>query len=110
MPGIDRLFLKAILFYLSTSDETVKADILEWLREGLDDDDSLRIGLPSRDVHSMDDEKCESMARKFLTSLGLILGYARVPMVVCFDQLDAMRDKKFHLILSRANAVRRRPT
>lgn len=90
MPEIDRVFLKCILTYIGTSDRTVKDEILEWLRAGLDDEDSLKFGLPMRDMNSMNDAECESMAKNILTSLGVVLSYAHIPMIICFDELDAM--------------------
>lgn len=94
LPGIDRNFLKCLLLYLSTEDNAVKYDILEWLRVGLDDDDSQRLGLPLRDVSSMEDVECESSAKTIITSLGSVLAYAHIPMIICFDELDPMRSNK----------------
>ena len=92
MPRIDRVFLKCILLYLGTNDKTIKDEIIEWLREGLDDEDSLKLGLPLRDVNSMDDEACESAAKNIITSLGILLSYARIPMLICFDDLETMKN------------------
>lgn len=94
MPKLDRNFLKCLLMYMGTNDEIIKSDILDWLTEGLEDDESLRLGLPSRDMNSMDESKRESMAEKTLISLGLILGYARIPVLICFDQLESIRDRE----------------
>ncbi len=94
MPGIDRNFLKCVMLYMSAHDEKVKADILDWLSFRLSDDDSSALGLPSIDMSSMSEARREQEAEKVLLSLGLVLGYAKVPMVICFDELDAMRDKK----------------
>ena len=94
MLDIDKDFLKCIMLYLGTSDEVKKLQIFEWLRDGLDDADALALGLPMRNLHSMTPAACESVAKKFMMSLGCVLAYARVSMVVCFDQLEALRDKK----------------
>ncbi len=94
MPGLDRNVLKCILLYAGTKDENMRALIIDWLREGLDEEDSLKLGLPSRDIYSMSDAKKESAAEKILISLGLLLAYAHVPMIVCFDQLDSMRTQE----------------
>ncbi len=94
MPEIDRAFLKCIMLYLGTSDRVIKDQIIEWLREGLDDDDSLALGLPMRDVNSMEDAARESSAKSIITSLGIVLAYARVTMVICFDELDSMHTNK----------------
>ena len=96
IPNLDRNFLKCVLLYLSASDEGVKIDILDWLQSGLDDEDSLRLGLPSRDTSLMSDARREQDAENVLISLGLMLGYAKVPMIICFDQLDGIKDKENH--------------
>ena len=94
IPGLEKNFLKCLLVCLSPKDDSTRSDVLDWLNEGLDDEDSLRLGLPSRDLSSMNDSKREYEAQKVLTALGFILSYAKVPMIVCFDQLDAMKDRK----------------
>ncbi|MBQ9596250.1 MAG: ATP-binding protein [Synergistaceae bacterium] len=94
MPGIDKRVLKCLSIYSGTTDKNVKWSVLEWLREGLDDEDSHNLGLPVRDVNSMSVPARESEAEKILVSLGLLLAYAKVPMIVCFDQLDAMKDRE----------------
>lgn len=93
IPELSRNFLKCILLYMSAKDENVKIDILEWLREGLDDEDSLRLGLPSRNTEAMNPSEREQDAANVLSSLGHVLSYARVPLVLCFDQLDNMKDE-----------------
>ena len=94
MPRLDKNFLKGLLLYIDTKDESVKLDVLEWLENGLDDEDCARLGLPFKDIDSMSDTKRESMAEKTLISLGLVLGYAKIPMIICFDQLEAIRTPK----------------
>ena len=94
IPRLDRNFLKCLLLYMSANDETTKTDILDWLCSGLDDEDSLRLGLPSRDTNMMTNSRREHEAENILISLGLVLGYAKVPMIICFDQLDSMKDKE----------------
>lgn len=94
MPGIDKRVLKCLSIYASTADKNVRWSVLEWLREGLDDEDSHNLGLPLRDVNSMSVPARESEAEKILISLGMLLSYARVPMIICFDQLDSMKDKE----------------
>ena len=94
IPGLERIFLKCILTYISLNDPSDKNDILDWLCDGLDDEDSFRLGLPSRDLNSLSDARRELEAEKVLTALGLILSYAKVPMIVCFDQLDAMKSRE----------------
>ncbi len=94
IPNLDRNFLKCLMLYMSANDEGTKADVLDWLRSGLDDEDSLRLGLPSRNTDMMSNARLEQEAENILISLGLVLGYAKVPMVICFDQLDGIKDKE----------------
>ena len=105
--GLGKNFLKCLMLYMSASDESVKIDILDWLREGLDDEDSLRLGLPSRNTDSMTVAGREQDAANMLVSLGHVLSYARVPLVLCFDQLDGMKDAEDarKLISAWGNAV-----
>lgn len=94
IPRLDRNFLKCLLLYISANDEGTKADILDWLCGKLDDEDSQSLGLPSRITDTMTNAKLEQEAENTLISLGLVLGYAKVPMIICFDQLDGMKDKE----------------
>ncbi len=91
IPRLDRNFLKCILMYIDTDDEFVRADIIEWICDRLDDETSESLGLPFRDTAAMTEERREELAEKNLISLGLVMGYAKMPMVVCFDQLDSMK-------------------
>ena len=91
IPRLDRNFLRCILLYLNTDDEFVRTDIADWICDGLDDETSQSLGLPSKDTSSMTEERREELAEKNLLSLGLVMAYARMPMIVCFDQLDAMK-------------------
>ena len=91
IPRLDRNFLKCILMYINTDDEFVRADILEWICDRLDDETSESLGLPFKDTSSMTEERREELAEKNLLSLGLVMGYAKMPMIVCFDQLDNMK-------------------
>ncbi len=92
MPDINRTFLKCLILYSEADDEGTKYEITEWLREGLDDEDSERLGLPLRDIYSMEEAECESTAKNFITSLGIVLSYSHVPMIICFDEIDSIRD------------------
>lgn len=94
MPSLDKTFLRCIMNYLSTDSKFKRADVIEWIREGLDDEDSMNIGLPSRDVNEMTDEACEAAAKKFLTSLGAVAAYSNVTIILCFDELDVMKENK----------------
>ena len=90
LPGVDKNFLKCILLYLGTDDRITKDNILEWLREGLDEEDSQALGLPLREAVEMDDSACEVFAKNVIISLGSLLAYAHIPMIICFDELDFM--------------------
>ncbi|MBR2209496.1 MAG: hypothetical protein IJ859_11870 [Synergistaceae bacterium] len=94
IPGLDRNFLKCFTNYLSAEDAATKNDLLDWLSDGLEGDDAMRLGLPERDLNSMSDSRREQEAEKVLIALGQILAYAKVLMVVCFDQMDAMRERE----------------
>ena len=104
MPSLNRIFLKCILLYLEAGDELTKSNIIEWMREGLDDEDSLKLGLPMRDLYSMEDAACESEAKNIIASFGTLMAYAGTPMIVCFDQLDAIKNDK-ELIEAWGNTV-----
>ena len=91
LPGIDKTFLKCILLYLDANNGIVKDEILEWLREGLDEEDSQALGLPLREAAEMGDVECESFAKNIIISLGSLLAYAHIPMIICFDELDNMK-------------------
>lgn len=93
IPGLDRNFLKCFISYLSAQDAATKNDLLDWLSDGLDSEEAMRLGLPERDLNSMSDSRREQEAEKVLIALGHILAYSKVLMIVCFDQMDAMRDK-----------------
>ena len=95
MPGIDKNFLKCITLYLGTNDRITKENILEWLREGLDEEESQALGLPLREASEMDDDiACEIFAKNVIISLGSLLAYAHIPMIICFDELDGMKHNK----------------
>ena len=93
MLGINKDFLKCIMLYLNAKDEITRMKIFEWLQDGLEDEESIALGLPKRDLHDTAPEICENTARKFLLSLGCVLGYAHVSMLLCFDQVEEIRDK-----------------
>ena len=93
IPDLDRNFLRCLINYLSANDSATKNDLLEWLINGLDSEESIKLGLPVRDLSSMNDSRREQEAEKVLIALGHVLAYAKVLMVVCFDQMDSMKDK-----------------
>lgn len=94
MIDIDRDFLKCVMSYLGATDELTKMKIWEWLRDGLDEEEALALGLPLRGLNAESSTEGERTARKFMLSLGCILAYSHVSMVVCFDQFEPIRDKE----------------
>ena len=94
IPDLDRNFLKCLISYLSANDSATKNDLLEWLINGLDAEEAMKLGFPERDLNSMNNARREQEAEKVLIALGHVLAYAKILMVVCFDQMDAMRDRE----------------
>lgn len=90
MLGIDKDFLRCLLLYASTEDASLKEDILSWLGGGSDDSFPEKLNVPDCHWDDMTPETLEDRASMMLLSLGHVLRYARVPMLVCFDQLDGM--------------------
>ena len=103
IPSFDRNLLKCLVTCLGTSDASIRNDVLDWLSDGLEDEDALRLGLPERDLSSFSDKRREQEAEKILIALGNILAYSNVSMTVCFDQMDAMKDR--NLISAWGNVV-----
>ena len=94
IPGLERNFLKCFINYLSANDTATKNDLLDWLSNGLDGEEAMRLGLPERDLNSLSDARREQESEKVLIALGQVLAYSKVLMIVCFDQMDAMRDRE----------------
>lgn len=92
MLGIDEDFLRAVLLYAEAGDEDLRDDISSWLMGESDETHPELLGVKDRDA--MSPEALESEARELLLSLGHLLRYCRVSMVVCFDQLDCMEKKE----------------
>ncbi|MBR1672098.1 MAG: ATP-binding protein [Fretibacterium sp.] len=91
---VERNVLKSLLLYAGTQDADIREDILLWLRGKAEEGAVARLGLPERDLESMTEHARENDARTIFLSLGQIFAYAKVPMIVCFDQLDGMEEKK----------------
>lgn len=102
--GLDRNFLKCLIIYLSGDEET-RFDVLEWLSNGLAEEDSNRLDLPLRDLDAMSDAQREEEAEKILKSLGLVLAYAKVLMVICFDELDILKTLDKEATLAWGNII-----
>ncbi|MDR1875594.1 MAG: ATP-binding protein [Synergistaceae bacterium] len=87
-PGINENLLRAIFTYGDSSRQRL---ILTWL-EGRDDEDHVSI-LKFPDREAMDDADLEEDAHDIILSLGMLLEYCGMTMVICFDQLDSMREQ-----------------
>lgn len=92
MLGIDEGFLRSVLLYAETGDEDLRDDIASWLMGESDETHPELLGVRDRDA--MSPEALESEARELLLSLGRLLRYCDVSMIVCFDQLDCMEKKE----------------
>lgn len=91
---VDRDVLKSLLLYAGTQESDLREDILLWLRGRAEEGAADRLGLPERDAGAMTRNARENEARTVFLSLAQIFAYAKVPMIVCFDQLDGMEEKK----------------
>ena len=83
-------FLRCLLLYASTEDASLKNDILRWMRGESDESFSEKLDVIACNWDEMTPAAQEKKARDRLLSLGHVLRYVRVPMLVCFDQLDGM--------------------
>ncbi len=83
-PDLDKTTLKVLARYRQ---QDLRGLVIEWLKgEILDEDDAGLLGVPSREDAT--DSARESEARKILITFGLLMERYRLPMLVCFDQLD----------------------
>jgi hypothetical protein len=89
-PGIDLSVLRAI-FGCRDPDSGMQPMILDWLEGGVDEEHVSALRVPDRE--KMDDTALESEAREILSSLGMLLKYCGMSMVLCFDQLDSMKEE-----------------
>ena len=87
-------FLRCLLLYASTEDASLKKGILRWMRGEPDDSFPEKLNVPDCNWDDMTPETLEDRASMMLLSLGHVLRYAGVPMLVCFDQLDGMTSEK----------------
>jgi GTPase SAR1 family protein len=86
-PGIDENLLKAVFKYRDVSQQSL---ILTWLEGRVDDDHVSILGMPDRE--KMSDMSLEEEAHNIIVSLGMLSEYCGMTMVICFDQLDTMRN------------------
>lgn len=84
VPETNRTFLDVIFQYKTFEKRGLVRD---WIKGGtLDDENCAILGVPSRADFSK--EAMEHEARDMLLSLGVLFERYRLPMVICFDQLD----------------------
>ncbi|MDR2529555.1 MAG: ATP-binding protein [Synergistaceae bacterium] len=88
-PGIYENLLSAIFQYHS-ADASKRSLILNWLDGSVHEDHASVLHFLDRE--GMEDFEREAEAGGILTSLGMLLRYCGMSMVVCFDQLDGMKD------------------
>ncbi len=98
IPAIDRSFASCLLSYvkadLDPDGDFKKQRLIEWIRNGLSNDEAQLLGVPPRDLSTMTNFGRERDASNFLVSLGLTLKYSGVVAVVCFDQIDSMKGRE----------------
>jgi len=88
-PGIHGYLLSAIFHYRHPKKQDL---ILNWLEGRVHEDHVSIMHFPDR--ASMDDLALEAEAHNIIVSLGMLLKYCGMSMVICFDQLDGMKDKR----------------
>ncbi|MDR1622806.1 MAG: ATP-binding protein [Synergistaceae bacterium] len=87
-PGINENLLKAVFKYRGASQQNL---ILTWLEGRVDDDHVSILEMPDR--AKMSDLSLEEEAHDIIVSLGMLSEYCGMTMVICFDQLDTMRNQ-----------------
>ncbi|MDR2178668.1 MAG: hypothetical protein LBP21_00030 [Synergistaceae bacterium] len=85
--GINPSLLIAIFNYDALKKQS---SISAWLSGRIDED--YVSDLESTDREGREDADLEDEARKIIRSLGMLLDYCSMSMIVCFDQLDGMKD------------------
>ncbi|MGL6193808.1 MAG: ATP-binding protein, partial [Thermoguttaceae bacterium] len=94
-PSVDQKFLQ-VLFHYSSPDPNVREIATSWLRGNTLDKESYAIlGVTPRSSAKTgveDTAAIEDECRRYLVSLGRLLQYTHRSLVVCFDQLDSLRE------------------
>ena len=88
MPGVNEAFLRVFLLYAMHEDNLIRQEALYWLMGECDDAHPELLSVADRS--SMDDVTLEAEAQSMILSLGYILKYTEISMLICFDQLDGM--------------------
>jgi len=94
-PEISKRFLQVLFSY---TDPDKQATSIEWLKGNiLDSEECNLLHTPDRAQKSR--AALENEAREILTSLGILLGRYKMPMVVCFDRLENLTsDDQIHAL------------
>jgi GTPase SAR1 family protein len=90
LPDVSRQFLKILFQY---TDESKRGTVRDWLKgSNIDDNDRKSIGLAEQRNESIKD--VEDEARTMLLALGAIFARYKFTLILCFDQLEELRDKE----------------
>ena len=94
-PEISKRFLQVLFAY---TDSEKQATAIEWLKGNiLDAEECSLLHVPDRSQKSR--SALENEAREILTSLGILLGRYKMPMLVCFDRLENLTsDDQIHAL------------
>ncbi|NLL36997.1 MAG: hypothetical protein GX256_05695 [Fretibacterium sp.] len=88
-PDVDPRFLRLFYTYMDVKDSR----LLGVMQGDISDDDFP--GNPDLKIDDFEsrDAAQEAEAQRAVLSLGMLLDYAKMPLIICFDQLDAMSDE-----------------
>jgi len=94
-PEISKQFLQVLFSY---TDPDKQATAIEWLKGNiLDAEECNLLNVPDRSQKTR--SALENESREILTSLGILLGRYRMPMLVCFDRLENLTtDDQIHAL------------
>jgi GTPase SAR1 family protein len=94
-PEISKRFLQVLFSY---TDSEKQATAIEWLKGNvLDAEECHILNVPGRSQKTR--SALENEAREILTSLGILLGRYKMPMLVCFDRLENLTaDDQIHAL------------
>jgi GTPase SAR1 family protein len=94
-PEISKRFLQVLFSYTQPEKQ---ATAIEWLKGNvLDPEECTLLHVPDRSQKSR--SALENEAREILTSLGILLGRYKMPMLVCFDRLENLTsDDQIHAL------------
>jgi len=94
-PEISKRFLHVLFSY---TDPEKQATAIEWLKGNILDEEEYEL-LHVHDRSQKSHSALENEAREILTSLGILLGRYKMPMLVCFDRLENLTsDDQIHAL------------